>query len=178
MKAEQKKQLLASYSSLFEQSIGGIVFDHHGMDVESLTMLRKALVTHDSQLRVLKNRIAKKAAEGTKFEALKEHFTNTRSLVTSANGDLVSVVKAINKELTDDAKEVWVAGLLVEGENSQLLDTAEVKRLGTLPSKDELIGKLLFLLNAPAVQLCRTLKEIPQSLVRVLQAVADSKLKS
>lgn len=178
MKIAQKKQLLAEYSSMFKKSFGGIVFDHRGMNVESLTMLRKSLASHNSEVHVLKNRIAIKAAKGTEFEALKEYFTNTRSLVTSQDGDLVAVVKAMNEELNQETQTVLVAGLLMEGSNCQLLSVEEIKQLGTLPSKDELIAKLLFLLNAPVIQLCRTLQEIPQSLARVLQAVADSKPKS
>ena len=68
-----------------------------------------------------------------------------------------------------------VAGGLANGDTGEVLDLDGIKALSKLPSKEELIAKLLFLLNAPVTNFARVLNEIPASFARVLQAIADSK---
>jgi len=118
--------------------------------------------------------LAKIALEGTPFEQLGEYLTETRALVYSEE-DVASPAKLITKEANSNDHMKIIAGILVSGETGELLDTNGIKQLGNLPSKEELIAKLLFVLNAPITNLARTLNEVPASFVRTLQAIADSK---
>ncbi len=169
-----KEQLVKEYSELFSSAITGVLVDYKGLNVEELTDLRKTLYEKGSRFRVLKNSLAKIAITGTPFEDLGEHFTETRALVYSQE-DVAAPSKIVTKAIKGNDKIKLIAGILVSGEKGELLDTDGVKALGNLPSQEELIAKLLFVLNAPITNFARVLNEVPSSFVRVLQAAADAK---
>ncbi len=148
--------------------------DYKGLNVEELTNLRKTLHEKNSKFKVLKNSLAKLAASGTPFEELGDQFTETRALVYSQD-DVAAPAKIISEAAKSNDKFKIIAGLLVSGEKGEVLDTAGIKELGNLPSQEELIVKLLYVMNAPITNFVRVLNEVPSKFVRTLQAVADSK---
>lgn len=172
-----KKELVSDFKAIFDQAQAGILIDYKGLTVEELTALRKNLFSEESNLRVIKNTLAKIAAEGTPCEVLADQFVETRAFVYS-NSNPVSPAKLIAKEAKNNEKIKLIAGILNSEGTGKLLDIEGIKELGSLPSKEVLIAKLLFILNAPITNFARVLNEIPASLVRVLQAAADSKSKS
>lgn len=169
-----KESLVKEFNEIFSSAVSGVLVDYKGSSVADLTTLRKTLYDQNSRFRVLKNTLAKIALEGTPFEQLGEYLTETRALVYSEE-DVASPAKLITKEANSNDNMKIIAGILVSGETGELLDTNGIKQLGNLPSKEELIAKLLFVLNAPITNLARTLNEVPASFVRTLQAIADSK---
>ncbi len=169
-----KETLVKEYNEVFSSAKTGVLVDYKGTTVEELTNLRKSLYEKNSRFRVVKNSLAKLAAEGTPFESLSEHFTQTRALVFS-DEDVAAPAKIISKAAKDNKKIKLIAGVLVSGEKGELLDADSVVELGDLPSREELLVQLLYLMNAPATNCVRVLNEIPCSFVRILQAVADSK---
>lgn len=174
MQRSEKETLVKEFTEIFSSAVSGVLVDYKGSTVEELTNLRKALNEKNSKFRVLKNSLAKIAIAGTPFENLGEHFTQTRALVYS-DEDPVGVAKIITDEAKKNDSIKPIAGVLVTGGKGELLDINGIKDLGNLPSKEELLVKLLFLMNAPATNFVRVLNEVPASFVRVLQAVADSK---
>ena len=107
-------------------------------------------------------------------EELAKDFIETRALVYSSS-DPVNPAKLIIKEAETNNKIKLVVGVLNSEGTAKILDVPEITALGKLPTKEVLIAKLLYVLNAPATNVARVLNEIPSSFVRVLQAVADSK---
>lgn len=177
MKRENKEELVGALATLFKDSQIGFLVDFKGMTVGSVTDLRRKLHGAKTGMRVLKNRMAKIAAKGTPFEGLAPHMVETRALVYGQ--DPVAPAKVLLKYAQDNDKFKLVTGVLVSraGEG-ELLDPKKIKVLGSLPPKEELIGKLLFLMNAPQTMFVRTLNEVPAKFVRTLAAVRDAKQKA
>lgn len=167
-----KQELVTDYNGIFQSAQVGVVVDFKGMTVDELTKLRKSLYEKGSRFRVLKNTLAKRGADGTPFEGIKDQFVKTRALVYS-DEDIVSAAKIMSTEAKANEKLSIVGGLLVNNGEGEVLDEAGIIALGSLPSKEELIAKVLFVLNAPITNFVRTLNEVPASFVRVLQAAAD-----
>ena len=174
MNRSEKEALVKEYNDIFSSAIAGILVDYQGSSVEELTNLRKSLHKKESKFRVVKNSLAKRAAVGTPYEGLSEYFVKTRAFVYS-DSDAVAAAKILSKTVEDNDNLSLVAGGLVTGKTGEILDIDGIKALSNLPAKEELVAKLLFILNAPVTNFTRALNEIPASLVRTLQAIADSK---
>ncbi len=174
MDRSTKEALVAEYGNIFTSVVSGVLVDYKGSTVEELTSLRKTLFEKNSRFRVLKNTLAKIAANGTPCEGLSEHFTETRALVYS-DEDIAAPAKVITDEAKKNEKLKLIAGVLISGEKGEVLDTEGVKALSNMPSREDLLVKLLYVMNAPATSFVRVLNEVPTSFVRVLQAIADSK---
>jgi large subunit ribosomal protein L10 len=125
-------------------------------------------------MKVVKNTLAKIAAKDTPFECMSDAFVQTRAFVYN-DKDVVASAKVLTKQAKNYEKLNLIVGTLVTNGKGKLLDVAGVEALSKLPSKEELIAKLLFVFNAPITQFVRTLNEVPASFARVLQAIADSK---
>lgn len=174
MKRNVKEELVSEYKGIFSDAAAGILVDYNGLTVEELTTLRKSLMEKGSRFRVMKNTLAKIAAAGTPYEALVDDFTSTRAFVYNAE-DVVAPAKVITEAVKGNEKLKLIGGVLATGDKGELLDATGVKDLGNLPSKEELVAKLMYVLNAPITNFVRTLNEVPASFVRALQAVADKK---
>ncbi len=174
MERSQKEALVAEFGEIFSSAQSGVLVDFQGLTVEQLTSLRKSLYAKNGSFRVIKNRLAKIAAKDTPFESLAGEFVQNRALVYSET-DPVGTAKIMTEQAKSNEKLKIIAGLLVTEGQGHKLDLMAIKELGDLPSREELVAKLLFLLNAPITQFVRTLNEVPASFVRTLQAVAESK---
>lgn len=174
MDRSQKEAMVAEFKDIFENALSGVLVNFQGSTVESLTALRKTLNEKGAKFKVLKNTLARLASKGTAYEGLSDQFKETRAIVYSTV-DPIANAKVMAEVAKDDEKFQIIAGLLVAGEAGKLLDAAGVVALSKLPSKEELLAKLLYVLNAPATNFARTINEVPASFVRTLQAIADSK---
>lgn len=162
----QKEDQVAELRDKFGRATTVIVADYRGIDVQSINGLRSKLREGDEyEYRVTKNTLLRRAAEGSPAEAIVESFNGPTALALSY-GDPVSLAKI----LVDFAKEHEVFEIragLVEG---RAVDGGEIAELATLPSLDELRGKLIGLLQAPAQQLARLLVAPAAQLARVTDA--------
>ena len=174
MERSEKEALVAEYKEIFQNAPAGVLVDYQGMTVEELTTLRKSLFAGQSKFRVVKNRLARIAAVGTPYEVLSADFTQTRAFIYSEE-DAVAPAKIMTKAAKDFEKINLVSGCLITGDHAERLDKNGVIALGNLPSREELLTKLLFVMNGTATSFVRTLNEVPSKFVRGLQAVADSK---
>lgn len=169
-----KEATIKEFNDIFNNAAAGVLIDFQGTTVEEITKLRKDLYEQNSKMRVLKNRLAKIGAKDTPAEELADQFVQTRAFVYSED-DVVAPAKIVFKEAKNNDNIKVIGGMLVSGDKAQVLDLSGIEALGNLPSKEELIAKLLFLMNAPITNFARTLNEIPSSFARVIQAIADSK---
>jgi large subunit ribosomal protein L10 len=164
----QKEEQVAELRDKFGRATSLIVADYRGIDVQSINGLRSKLRAGEGQeyeYRVTKNTVLRRAAEGLPVEAIVESFNGPTALALSF-GDPVGLAKI----LVDFAKDHEVfeirAGLL----DGKPVDGEEIAQLATLPSLDELRGKLVGLLQAPAQQLAQLLVAPAAQLARVADA--------
>ncbi len=149
-----------------------VVAEYRGLEVGSITQLRKQARESGVYLRVLKNTLARRAVEGTPFAVLADKMVGP--LIYGMSADPVAAAKVINGFAKDNDKLVIKAGAMA----NYLMDVNGVKALATMPSREELLSKLLGTMQAPIAQFVRTLNEVPTKFVRGLAAVRDAKEKA
>ncbi len=151
-----------------------ILSTFQGISVAEDTTLRRAVQAAGGKYRVVKNRIAERAAAGTPAEALLKGLKGTNS-IAYIETDPVALAKAVTKIAKDVPAFKFRAGV-VEG---RVVSVAEIQQLASLPSKEELIGKILYLLNAPAQRLASAAGGVARNLaVTVQEAVKAQKFSS
>ena len=146
-----------------------VVAEYRGLDVASVTVLRKTARESGVYLRVLKNTLARRALTGSPFEGISAQLTGP--LIYGISKDPVQAAKVLAAFAKDNDKLVIKAGALP----NSTLDANGVKALATMPSRDELLSKLMGTMQAPIAQFVRTLNEVPTKFVRGLAAVRDQK---
>lgn len=165
-----KEEMLSEYGQGLATAPHAFLLGYQGITVPQVTELRSRVRQSGGEYMVVKNTLALRAIDGQALSALKEHFVGPTAVVWSAT-DPVAVAKA----LTDFAKDVPVlkfkAGL-VEG---RPVPADQIKDIAQLPSREELIAKLLFLMQSPITRLARVLAAVPQQLVVVLDQVRKQK---
>ena len=168
-KAEQIKRLKAD----LERASSLIVGTFSKLTVAKDYELRKTVRNAGGRYKVVKNTLARLASEGTHLgEALKALEGETSIAFTA--GDPVALAKALAKYVEENPEYSFKGGVL-EG---RLISTKEVKALATMPSKEEIYSKLLFLINAPAQRLVTVMNAVGRDLAVVVnQAVEKKKFK-
>ncbi|MFZ1918400.1 MAG: 50S ribosomal protein L10 [Terriglobales bacterium] len=135
--------------------------------------LRKLLRTSGAKYRVVKNTLAERAAKDTKIAEALKNLEGVTSIAYT-EGDPVALAKALAKYAKDNPEFTFKAGV-VEG---RVISVKEIDALATMPSKDELYAKLLFMLNAPAQRLATTIAAVGRNLAVVVnQGVQEKKFK-
>jgi large subunit ribosomal protein L10 len=161
--------MIEEASALVAQSKAIVVAEYRGLDVESVTKLRRQARGQGVQLRVLKNTLARRAITGTPFAGLSDKLVGP--LVYGFGADPVAVAKVLSAFAKDNEKLAIKAGVMA----NFVMDEKAVKTLATMPSREELLAKLMATMQAPIGQFVRTLNEVPSRLVRTLAAVRDAK---
>ena len=135
--------------------------------------LRKALRSSGAKYRVVKNTLAERAAKGSKIEEALKNLTGVTSIAYT-EGDPVALAKALAKYAKDNPEFTFKAGV-VEG---RVISIKEIEALATMPSKEEIYSKLLFMLNAPAQRLVTVMNAVGRDLAVVIdQGVQEKKFK-
>jgi len=135
--------------------------------------LRKAVRSAGAKYRVIKNTLAERAARGTKVEDALKNLEGVNSIAYT-QGDPVALAKALSKYAKDNPEYTFKAGV-VEG---RVISLKEIEALSTMPSKEEIYSKLLFLINAPAQRLVTVMNAVGRDLAVVVnQGVKENKFK-
>jgi len=168
-KSEQVEKLsedLKNVSSL-------IVTTYSKMTVAQDYELRKTLRSTGAKYQVVKNTLAQRAAKGTKLESVLKDLAGVTSIAYT-EGDPIALAKALSKYAKDNPEFTFKAGL-VEG---RAISIKEIETLATMPSKEEIMAKLLFLINAPAQRLVTAMNAVGRNLAVVVnQGVKEQKFK-
>ena len=139
------------------------------MTVEQMKVLRREAHDNGVYVKVVKNTLLRRAIQETEHSCLDELLVGP--LAFAASEDPVAVAKVLNKYAKEyDALEIKAGSM-----SGKLLSTGEIKALAQLPSRDELLAKLMGTMQAPTAKFVQTLNEVPTKFARGLAAVRDSK---
>ena len=156
---------LQQLETAFKSTQTAVLVDYKGMNVPQVTELRRQLRTAKASYKVVKNTLARRAIKGTALEALDAHFAGTTAVAYTA-GDPVVLAKTLTT-FSKTAPTLTIKAAIVAG---RAIKAAEVNELAALPGRPELLAKLLYVLQAPMVQIVTVLSATPRNLMNVLTA--------
>ena len=165
-----KSEKIEEIKSKAQKAQVAVLTEYKGYTVEEITNLRRALQKDGGDYMVTKNTLAKIAFKGTDFEVLADSMTGPIAIAFGFE-DQVSPAKAVSKFIKDTKKGVILGGAL----DGKLLDAKEVEALAKLPSKEELIAKILGSINSPASGIVGSVNAVMAQLTRAMAAVRDQK---
>lgn len=151
LNVEDKKAIVADVGAQLAAAQTVVLAEYRGIPVEQLTKLRASARDQGVYLRVLKNTLARRAAQGTQFEPLADSMVGP--LIYGISADPIASAKVLQNFAKTQDQLVIKAGLY----NGKLLDVAGVKALATIPSRDELLSQLLGVMLAPVSAMARVL---------------------
>ena len=168
---EQKQRDLDALAQQFKTATTGMLIGFKKLTVAKDQELRRQLRDAGARYSVVKNTLARKAAEGTPFAQAADHFKGVTALAL-AEGDPVQLSKAISKFVRENPEVFTFKAGVVEG---RVIALRDVEAIATLPSKEELISKVMFLLNAQAQRLVTVLSAVPRNLAIVVKQIGEQK---
>ena len=164
-KKNAKVKMLATE---LEHSTSAIIGTFKGMTASKDFELRKVVRDAGGSYHVVKNKLAAKSAEGTKVEAALKGLKGVSS-VAYTSGDPVALAKALSTWVKDNAEFTFKLGIV----DGKVINIAEIQSLATLPGKEELFSKLLFLIQSPAQRLATVINATGRNLAVVVNMAAE-----
>jgi len=165
---EEKKDAIDELHEKFSRAKAAVITGYSGINVEQITELRSKLRKAHVEYRVVKNTLARKAAEGTGLEPLKDYFVGPVGIALGYD-DVVAPAKVLFEFSKTQNKLMLKIGVL----DGKLLKQADIKALANLPSLNTLRGKIVGLLQAPPSRVVGVLAAPGGQIARVLKAKAD-----
>ena len=170
MKLTDKQKIVEDLHGKFEKSQVVIVTDYKGLDVATISDLRRKLRDAGVEYRVVKNTLLIRAAENTDVASIRDHFKGPSAVAMSFD-DPVAPAKVLMAFAKDNKKLEIKVGVMGES----VLDPTRIKALSDLPSREVLLSQLLSALNGVPTGFVRTLSAIPGQFLNVLQAIREQK---
>jgi len=169
---DDKKEVVAEVSARLKKAQAVVLAEYRGLPVEDITVLRSQARASGVYLRVLKNTLARRAVQGTPFEKLADQMVGP--LAYGISDDPVAAAKVLHAYAKGNDKLVIKGGAMP----NHVMNAKEVGQLATMPSREELLAKLLGTMQAPIAKFVQTLNEVPGKFVRTVAAVRDQKEKA
>ena len=170
MRIDEKKEIVKDLHEKFARSKVVIITDYKGLDVSTINDLRRRLRAHEIEYKVVKNSLLVRAAEETDVALIKDRFKGPSAVALSYD-DPIAPAKVLTKFL-DEYSQLEIKSGVMDG---KVLDLAAIKKISTLPSREELLGQFLSAANGVATSFVRVLNAIPVQLLNVLQAIKEQK---
>jgi len=159
----QKQTDLEQLKKDFDSVPNAFLVDFKGMTVAEDAQLREAVAKAKITYRVVKNTLARLAVEGTPLEPIRDQFVGTTAIATSPD-DPVQTAKVLTDFAKDHAKFVFKAGIV----DGRVIDVTDIEKLAKMPSKEELISKMMFLINSGAQRLATVTSGVARNLTIVV----------
>jgi large subunit ribosomal protein L10 len=169
---EQKQAVVAEISAELAKAQAVVLAEYRSLQVAEMTELRRKARSSGVYLRVLKNTLARRAVADTPFKGLLEKMVGPLAYGISA--DPVAAAKVLHEYARGNEKFVIRAGAMPD----VVMSPKQVADLAGMPSRQELIAKLMATMQAPVAKLARTLNEVPGKFVRTMAAVHDQRQKT
>lgn len=167
---EAKKVIVDEVNKVASDALSMAVAEYHGIEVGDLTVLRAKAREQGVYLRVVRNTLARRAVQGTKFEDMADSFTGP--LIYGFSLDAPGSVGRLFKDAVKEHEQLKVTALSI---GSGVMSGEKLDAVAALPTRDEALAKLLATLKAPVGKFVQTVNEVPAKFVRVLAAVKDAK---
>lgn len=168
---ETKQKDLAALTEELQQSTAALFVGFNKLTVAKDQELRNRLRDAGAHYAVVKNTLARKATEGTPFAQAAEHFKGTTGVATGS-GDVVILAKAISKFAKENPDIFTFKAGVVEG---RVVALPDIEAIASLPPKEELISKIMFLINCQAQRLVTVLSAVPRNLAIVVRQIGEGK---
>jgi len=169
---EEKQAVVREVAAQVAGAQAIVLAEYRGLEVGSMTELRRKARRSGVYLRVLKNTLARRAVKDTPFAQLADVMVGP--LVYGISSDPVAPAKVMNEFARGNEKFVIRAGAMPNA----VISAKEVAALASMPSRAELLAKLVGTMQAPVAKFVRTLNEVPSRFVRAVAAVRDAKEKA
>ena len=166
----QKKELVERLAKEVSESEISILIDYKGLDVLKMTDLRSQLRNEGVRIEVVKNSLMKRAAEGTDAALMEDFYKGPNAIILSKDDPVAPARILVDFSKSNEKLEIKTGTF-----SGKLLNLEEIKQLATMPSKQELLGKLVYTLNAVPTSFVNVLSGVPRSFVNVLNAIKDQK---
>ena len=157
---QDKAAVIEEVAGIVANSSSIVIAEYRGLSVEAVTKLRAEARKNNVTLRVVKNTLVRRAVEGTEFAGLADQFVGP-----------LAAAKVLVNFAKDNDKLVIKGGAMA----NTVMDVEAVKQLATMPSREELLAKLMATMNEPIAKFVRTINEVPARFVRTVAAVRDAK---
>ncbi len=167
---EQKKAIVSEVADVAAKAPTAIAAEYSGINVADMTKLRESARQAGIYLKVIRNTLARRGLEGTKFDCMREGLTGP--LLLAFSNDEPGTAAKVIRDFAKTNDKLVVKLVVLDG---KLLAPADIDAIADLPSYDEAISMLMGIIKAPIGKLARTLAEPHAKLVRILAAVADQK---
>ncbi len=172
LKKEEKEKQVAWLRDQFQGARAMVLMDFQGLTVSEMNSLRSEVRTRGGSMKVLKNTLVRLAYKGTDVECLGPDLFGPRAAVWTQNDDNVP---SLAKSLVDFAKTHPNLGLIKGELQGQVFESSELEALAKLPSREELLGRVLGTMLAPVSAFVGTLAAVPRSFLNVLKAIEEKK---
>ncbi len=170
MKSRETKQKdLTALTESLQSAKSAMVVSFKGLSVNKDQEFRNSLREAGAKYQVVKNTLARIAVKGTDYEQTTEHLKGVTAIAWTENDPIV-LSKAISKFMKENADNYTFKTGVVDG---KLVDLAQVTNIASLPSKEELISKLLFVINAQAQRIVTVINAVPRDLAVVIKQIGD-----
>ncbi|NWG12486.1 MAG: 50S ribosomal protein L10 [Acidobacteria bacterium] len=166
MNRQEKQETVQSLGEQFRSISSAFLLDYKGLKVVDATELRRKVREIEGRYMVVKNSLALRAAKGTRMEALGPYFAGPTAIAFHPK-DVVALARLLN-EVTRGNAGLSCKAALVEG---KVVPPSEIQALASMPSREVMLGRLLFLLRAPLQRFATVLKAPVRDLVLVLKQV-------
>ncbi len=165
-----KKAVVQDVSAVAQKAVSAVIGDYRSLTANQMNELRKKARELNIYLRVVPNNLARRAFEGTEFTCLDDKLVGPLFIALSleAPSDAARLMKDYIKTFVN----LEVKALAVGG---QVYEASQIDAVASLPTRDEAIAKLMYVMKAPVEKLTRTFADIPTKLVRAIAAIKDTK---
>ena len=165
-----KQAIVAEVAEVAKTSVSVVVANYHGLSVADMTMLRQQARSNGVYLRVVRNTLSRRAVEGSDFECITSALTGPMCLAFSREAP--GAAARLMRNFAKKHEALVITALSIGG---KLLDPSALKAIAELPTRDEALATLMFVMKAPVTQLARTMTEVYAKLVRTVAAIRDQK---
>jgi large subunit ribosomal protein L10 len=170
VRIDQKKEIVKDLHEKFSRSKIIIITDYKGLDVTTINDLRRKLGAEEIEYKVVKNSLLIRASEETDCALIKDYFKGPSAVALSYD-DPIAPAKVLTK-FAEENKQLEIKIGVMDG---KVLDVSALKKISTLPGREELLGQFLSVANGVVARFVRVLNAVPVQFLNVLQAIKEQK---